>query len=378
MRALLLNTQMEPAGAQRMAAAVFDHLRIRGHDAEWWSLYLKQPAYERQPGVSCISNTAPRSALDYTRILATFVRRLREFRPDVIFGFTHYANTFGLAAGCLLGVPVRIASQQNIRDSYPFAARLADSALGTIGAYSANVMCSRAVGESFAGNPFRYRAPTTVIPNGSKQGVKRQSRRQRYTAKQSLGFHATDKLVVAIGRLSPQKRHHVLIDTMKHLPGTQLLIAGEGELRAELEAQIAAANLQGRVRLPGNISPDDVATLLAAADVFAMASEFEGLSLALVEAMAAEIPIVASDIAPIRDVVIDDASRPAGILIPSTDAEVWAAAIKELIVNDTLAEEYGRRARARARAFDIDRSAAAYIDIAESQMRAAELQLQVS
>jgi glycosyltransferase involved in cell wall biosynthesis len=361
---------MEPAGAQRMAAAVFDHLKNRGHEAEWWSWYLKRPAYEMLPGVHCLSHTPPQSALHYTRILMTFVRRLREFRPDVIFGFTHYANTLGLASGRFAGVPVLIASQQNVRDSYPWLARLADSALGTCGLYSTNVMCSRAVLESFSQTPRRYRADATVIPNGSKQVVRTPTQEDKRQAKESVGVAASEKLVVAIGRLSPQKRHHVLIDTMRRLPGMRLLIAGEGELRPELEALISASALDERVQLIGNLSPDRVQMLLRAADVFAMASEFEGLSLALVEAMAAGLPIVASDIAPIRDVVIDDSGQPAGILLASTSADIWAQSIRSVMTTDQLQQDYGRRARDRARAFDIDRSAVEYVSIAESQVAA--------
>lgn len=370
-RAVVLNTQMEPAGAQRMAAAVFDHLRSRGHEAEWWSLYLKRPAWESQPGVHCISLTAPKSALDYAQILTKYVQRLRDFRPNVIFGFTHYANTLGLAAGCLAGVPVRIASQQNIRESYPWLARVADSALGTLGVYTSNVMCSRAVLESFSRNHNSYCADARVIPNGSKQNAPARTTHERNAAKKALGLDPTDALVIAIGRLTAQKRHQLLIDSMKGLPGTHLLIAGEGEDRPDLERRIFSSDLQNRVRLLGNVSPDEVGRLLLAADVFAMASEFEGLSLALVEAMAAGLPIVASDIPTISDVIVDDSGEAAGILVGSAEPEDWCCAISEMTRNDDVAERYGRRARSRARAFDIDQSALAYVGIAESQVQTA-------
>jgi glycosyltransferase involved in cell wall biosynthesis len=359
---------MEPAGAQRMASAVFEQLETRGHQAEWWSLYLKRPAYETWPGVHCLSDTPPKSPLDYTQIVTRFVRRLYEFHPDVIFAFTHYANTIGLAGGCLVRVPVRIASQQNIRDSYPWAARIADSVLGTIGAYSVNVMCSRAVHDSFSRNPQRYRADTTLIPNGCKLGDDAPTADERAAAKKALGLDPARKLVVAVGRLTAQKRHHVLIDGMQHLPGCDLWIAGEGEDRGVLEARIAAAGSRDRIRLIGNVSPADVSQLLAAADAFAMASEFEGLSLALVEAMAAGLPIVASDIPPIREVLVDDIGMPAGILIKSTDSTEWAAAIGRLIDSRELNESYSRRAQRRAQSFDIDRSAYEYVAIAEARL----------
>lgn len=368
MRALVLNTQMEPAGAQRMAGAVFEQLQSRGHKAEWWSLYLKHSAYESLPGVYCLSDSAPRSAIEYTHIVARFIRRLCEFRPDAIFAFTHYANTLGLASGCLVRVPVRIASQQNIRSSYPWAARVADSVLGTLGAYSANVMCSRSVLESFSQNTRQYCAGARVIPNGSKQDAETRTAQQRSAAKRIFALDPSEKLVVAVGRLSAQKRHHILIDSIKHIPGIHLLIAGEGEDRAALEARVAASGAADRIRLLGNVSPGEVGQLLTAADVFAMASEFEGLSLALVEAMATGVPIVASDIPPIREVIVDEADRPAGILLDSTDPTRWAQAMLELTSTVEINDKFGRRALRRAQAFDIDRSAYEYVSIAESRM----------
>jgi len=377
MRALVLNTQMEPGGAQRMADVIFEHLRDRGHEAEWWSLYLKRPAFEDRPGAYCLSETPPQSALDYAKILAKFAFRLYQFRPTVIFAFTHYANTLGLAAGRLVGVPVRIAHQGNPRETYPLLARKADSLLGTLGVYTANIMCSRAVLQSFSQNSQRYLSDTQVILNGSRQNHQVPTSAQRYAAKRTFGLEHDEKLVVAVGRLSAQKRHQILIDAMNHLPMTRLLIAGDGEDRAELEARIVASRLQSRVRLLGNIPPNQVAELLTAADVFAMASEFEGLSLALVEAMAAGLPIVGSDIPQISDVVVDDAGRSAGTLIASTNPKEWADAILEVTATDGIGEEYGRRARQRARAFDIDQSALEYISIAESQYRVMESQFQV-
>jgi len=93
--------------------------------------------------------------------------------------------------------------------------------------------------------------------------------------------------------------------------------------------------------------------------------------------MAAGLPIVGSDIPQISDVVVDDAGRSAGTLIASTNPKEWADAILEVTATDGIGEEYGRRARQRARAFDIDQSALEYISIAESQYRVMESQFQV-
>jgi glycosyltransferase involved in cell wall biosynthesis len=208
----------------------------------------------------------------------------------------------------------------------------------------------------------------TVIPNGCKLGGDAPSAQKRAAAKRALGLNPAANLIVAVGRLTAQKRHHVLIDSMQHVSGGHLWIAGEGEDRGALEARIAAAGSQERVRLIGNVSPGDVRQLLTAADVFAMASEFEGLSLALVEAMAAGVPIVASDIPPIREVLVDDIGVPSGILVKSTEPAEWADAIVRVTGSDELNQQYSRRAQRRAQSFDIDRSASEYVAIAEARL----------
>jgi len=110
--------------------------------------------------------------------------------------------------------------------------------------------------------------------------------------------HATDrKLLLTVGRLSEQKQPKALIDAFQSLAGLRadwdLVILGEGPLRPGLEKQVAAADLNGRVFLPGRVG--NMADWYARADLFVLNSRFEGFPNALVEAMAAGLPVVSTD-----------------------------------------------------------------------------------
>lgn len=106
------------------------------------------------------------------------------------------------------------------------------------------------------------------------------------------------KSVISVGRLTAQKRQDLLIAAFARVatPGAHLTILGEGEDRAALEAQVAALGLTGRVAMPGYV--DDVASALRRADLFVLTSDYEGLPAAVLEAMAAGCPVLATDCFP--------------------------------------------------------------------------------
>lgn len=117
--------------------------------------------------------------------------------------------------------------------------------------------------------------------------------RDKAVAKAS--WNVAGPLVVSTGALIPRKGHDILIRAIADLPGVTLLIAGEGAERDALERLIAGLGLGDRVRLLGGVPHDALPDLLAAADVFALASASEGLANAWVEAVASGVPIVITD-----------------------------------------------------------------------------------
>ncbi|HEX2142116.1 MAG TPA: glycosyltransferase [Candidatus Limnocylindria bacterium] len=192
-----------------------------------------------------------------------------------------------------------------------------------------------------------YRPPRrrlATIPNGvdvDRYGYEV----DRAAVRRSLGLPAESRLVIVVAKLFRQKGHDVLLAALRSRPlpdDIGVLFAGEGPERRALEASISAMGLDGRVLLLGE--RPDVADLLAASDLFVLPSLWEGLPMALLEAMASGLPVVATDVAGSRQVVVDGES---GRLVPPADPEALRTAIDELLANPVLLSTMGRAARQR-------------------------------
>jgi len=169
--------------------------------------------------------------------------------------------------------------------------------------------------------------------------------------------------VGAVGRLDPVKGLEHLLDAAAAIgpqaPDLRFIIAGEGPQRASLERRIGALGLDHRVTLLGH--RDDVPALMQALDIFVLPSLSEGLPTALLEAMAAARPIVASDIPGIAEVV---RHRHSALLTPPGDAQALGDAILELRRDPQLAADLGRAARERVQAhFSLAQCVAQYVEL---------------
>lgn len=150
-------------------------------------------------------------------------------------------------------------------------------------------------------------------------------------------------LVLTAARLDEQKGHDVLFRAATAVPEARFVLAGEGPLRGELEAQASRLGLDGRVLFLGR--RDDIPQLLAACDVFALPSLYEGSSLAVLEAMAARRAVVSSAIGGTAELIADGES---GLLVPPGDDEALAAALRRLLADPALRERLAGHGRERA------------------------------
>lgn len=136
--------------------------------------------------------------------------------------------------------------------------------------------------------------------------------------------------VVCVAKFRPEKGHDVLVDAFavvrRHVPDARLVLVGQGELQGRLEAQVAALGLDGSVEITGPV--DDIWPYLAAADVFALASRSEAYGIAIAEAMAAGLPVVASDVGGIPELV---ARGVTGELFSPGDRDGLAAHLTRLL-----------------------------------------------
>jgi glycosyltransferase involved in cell wall biosynthesis len=173
--------------------------------------------------------------------------------------------------------------------------------------------------------------------------------------KQKLRADRAWPIVGCIGRLSEQKAQSDLVEAIALLkpkyPEILLLLAGDGELRSQLEQQISKLELTGNVWLLGE--RDDIADLLSVFEVYAMSSRWEGVGRALTEAMYAGLPVVATAVNGVTELVIDGQT---GILVPPANSARIAAAVDRLVSDRTLAKMLGAEARRRvADLMDADR-----------------------
>jgi glycosyltransferase involved in cell wall biosynthesis len=155
-------------------------------------------------------------------------------------------------------------------------------------------------------------------------------------------------LACTVARLTPQKGLFDLLDAVPAVvarsPQTRFVIVGDGELREPMTKRIAAAGLQRQVRLAGSRSLDEVAAWLGAADLFVLSSRYEGLPLALMEAMAAGCPVVATDVGGVGEVVVDGS---VGWLVPAADPRRLAEAINRIVGDPTARLAMASAGRAR-------------------------------
>lgn len=168
-----------------------------------------------------------------------------------------------------------------------------------------------------------------VIPNGvDVTCIRREVGLTREEAKSRLGISPSRYVVGVVGRLVPQKAPMVFVRAAQQVatevPGTLFLWVGSGPLQAEVEAQ--ARDRHVPLRLMGH--REDVWPIMRAFDVFVLASRYEGLSFALLEAMALGLPVVVTDVVGTRDAVQDEVS---GLVVPSNDPTSLAQAILSLL-----------------------------------------------
>ncbi len=157
--------------------------------------------------------------------------------------------------------------------------------------------------------------------------------------------HLDCNIIIAVGRLVAQKNHGALISAMPHVleavPDVKLWIVGDGELRDALQQQIVEARLESAVTLWG--ARADVPALLAQAAVFALPSVWEGIPLSLIESISAGVPVVASDLPGVRELITPGQS---GWLVPAGQPTALAEALIEALSNVGKRTSFAQKAQA--------------------------------
>jgi glycosyltransferase involved in cell wall biosynthesis len=180
-----------------------------------------------------------------------------------------------------------------------------------------------------------------VIPLGLDLDRFAGARRDPLPVRRALGLSPEARLLAIVGRLVPIKDHPTLFAALARLdPGVHLLVVGDGESRAGLEARVRDLGLSDRVHFLG--WRQDLDVILAGTDVVISCSINEGTPVALIEAMAAGAPVVGTDVGGVGDLVEPGRT---GWLVAPRDAEALAAAVREALAEPALAARRAEAAR---------------------------------
>jgi glycosyltransferase involved in cell wall biosynthesis len=343
-------------GAEMVVLQLAEELRTRGH-----SVHPVVPGNRdgwlvdalRGSGFTWHTYEGHRG-IDFS-LLRRMTRMLQRLRVDVVHSHEFVMAVYGTAIARKLGIPHVVTMHGNMNMTRKWRRRAA--LRWAFKRSRAVVAVSEDTRRHLESSLGLRRGVVQVVPNGIPVRSGDGSRVRR-----ELGIMPSELVFVAVGSLMARKGHAVLLEAMADLgrrstmPGWRLLIAGQGAERPRLEAIIREHALEKQVHLLG--PRNDVPDLLAAADIFVMPSLWEGLPLAILEAMFAGKAIVASRTSGIPE-AIDD--RVNGLLTPPGDVVALTDALQLLVQNAEYRAELGRAAQQRATArFSIAAVADAY------------------
>lgn len=331
-------TDLDPGGAERALVQIVTRL-----DRGFWApaVYcLSKPGdltdelRQHEIPVTCYGATGWRSL----PVVFRLSRDLRGSRPQVLQTFLYHANIAGRLAGRRAGVPhivsgIRVAERRGRWRLW--IERLTERMVET------HVCVSKDVAEYSATQGGLRREKIVTIPNGVDYEVFAQAAPADLSA---YGIPPGRRCIVSVGRLDPQKAPLALLDGFaeiaSRLPDAHLLYVGDGPLRGDIESRARARNLSNRVHFSGRVA--DVAPLLRGADCFALASRWEGMPNAVLEAMAAGLPVVITRVEGTGELIDSGVT---GVLVDGDSAESLGGAIASLLADPEAAREMGRAAQ---------------------------------
>ncbi len=283
---------------------------------------------------------------------------LREQQVDVVHTHLFTADTYGRLAARLAGTPAVFSTVHNIVNPWKGRGRKAiDRLFARIS--TAVIGCSEEVTQTLASRDKIPAAKLKSIPNGID--LQKFSSFSGDGVREEFGLPPGLPLIGIVGRLHAQKAHADLFSALAQLPQARAgdmacLVIGTGDLLEPLQQQVRELGLERCVRFTG--MRRDVPRLVAALDVFVMSSHWEGLPIALLEAMASAKAVLCTRVGGIPDVVIDGDN---GLLVDAGDVTTFAQQLDRLLHDPALRQRLGARARATVIArFDVSRTAAAY------------------
>ncbi|MBL8191715.1 MAG: glycosyltransferase [Acidobacteria bacterium] len=280
---------------------------------------------------------------NFARQMIRFTRYLRQHNVAIVQSSDFYTNIFGLFGAKLADVPVRIAARRESGKRSAFKRRIERLAYRQAQAVIAN--CEAVRDELIVEGVPATKVITSY--NGlelAKFKPRQESRRQELLASFGLSAVAERRVVTIVANLRPVKDQATFLQAARLVrdvvPDVAFCLAGEGELLASLRQQAAQLGLAEDVFFTGRC--ERVADLLSVSDIGVLSSASEGFSNAIIEYMAAGLPVVATNVGGAREAVIEAET---GFLVQPGDADAMARRLIELLNNPSRSRAMGERAR---------------------------------
>ena len=264
------------------------------------------------------------------RVVPALRRLMREQKIDLVHTHLYHANFYGRIAAVLESIPV-IASVHNTYTRTKWHRRLINSFLArrTFALTAGSREVERDLVEIDRAPPGKIvRLPNCIDLARVDTTLTREN------ARLQLGFRAGDHIIGTVGRAEEQKGQAFLLEAFAQVRASsgnnslKLLVVGDGRLLPRLKEQAVRLGIAEHCRFPGNIAR--LADVYRAMDMFVLPSLWEGLSLALLEAMAAEVPVIATDVGGSREVLGENKF---GLIIPPQSAEAIVNAVAKIFAD---------------------------------------------
>ena len=353
-RVLWLTKGLGRGGVEKLIASSIRHFDRDRFDVEvayllpWKDAFVTEIA-DTGVRVHCIGRKGLANVLWPWRL-----RRItRQHRYDIIH--THMPLSAAIARIVLGRRPRFVHTEHNLWQRHRRPSRWANS--WTFGRNSAVVAVSASVAKSIAPPKlFIRKPPVEVLLHGINLNEIRPCYTGRTHARNKLGIDPGDLVIGTVGNLTRKKNQQMLLHATARLreriPNVRLVVVGTGPLDESLRRLAARLRIDDRTIFTG--SRKDVLELLPGFDVFCLSSQFEGLSIALVEAMATGVACVATAVGGMPEVIEANVS---GLLVPPGDAGALTTALERVLLDETLRSNLGNAGSIRATSFDIGRAA---------------------
>jgi len=343
-RALHLVEDLKIGGAERIIATIATGLNKQNFDVIIWCIARGGEVADELKEAGVKVNILGIFNYHNPINILKLARLLKKAKPDIVHTHGYFASVIGRIASKIAGILILINHVHSTYWDYKKRHILMERFLSL---FTHKIICCSKAVEDFVRDHERIKPAKTLVIYNGVDGDRFSLPKNTSSVKAQLGIDSGDSVVGIISSLTPHKGHKYLFQAAPMIldasPPAKFLIVGDGILREKLEKQIKNLDLASYVIFTG--TRKDIPDLLSTMDIFVLPScEREGLGISIIEAMAAEKPVVAADIGGIPEVVKNGET---GFLIPPRNPEALARAIIELLRNPRKAKTMGKQGRKR-------------------------------